>query len=157
MQNAECRMGIPAKLEDLTIWRRDEDGVAKPIRGREVRTSGNGPDGGASISLLARMMACRVFLPALRACAGGVLPDGPPDSASVSHAGNSTIGSNVCQGPAGGKCRMHPPPLGLPPSHGLRMTGRGTRWWTGADGGGRITWVTRCFMFGPSIGTKLAR
>jgi hypothetical protein len=39
-----------------------------------------------------------VFLPALRACTGRILPDATPAFAYVSHADHSTIGSNFCQG-----------------------------------------------------------
>jgi hypothetical protein len=50
-------------------------------------------------------IAHRVFLPALRAGAGRILPDATADCASVSHANNSTIGSNFCQVPGLKKMR----------------------------------------------------
>jgi hypothetical protein len=52
----------------------------------------------------------RGFIPALRAFAGRVLPEAALACAYVSHADDSTIGSNFCQGPfremRNAKCRM---------------------------------------------------
>jgi len=55
--------------------------------------------------------AHRGLLPARRACAGRHPPEAAPDFTSVSHAEDSTIGSNFCQGPVGKKmqneeCKM---------------------------------------------------
>ena len=58
---------------------------------------------------LARLESCRVFLPALRFCAGRILPDATLDCSYVPHADHSTIGSNFCQAPVGNRISLWEP------------------------------------------------
>jgi len=82
-------------------------------------------------------MAVRDLLPALRAGAGRIAPEAALDSAYVSHAEDSTIGSNFCQPLIRKKLRASGSPEESingqrsggrhPPSPGLWRTSRRTR------------------------------